>query len=122
MAERYVDEIHDYVARERPFQSQTGNLLKSIGWAPFRGGAYVYAATEYARYVEYGTRPHLIRPKPPNKALRWLTPEGKARFARRVKHPGTEPRPFFFADFERRRRGMLEAARQAIAYELGLEG
>jgi len=48
---------------------------------------------EYAEDVEYGTRPHVIKPK--NKqALHWK--EGNTDiFAKEVHHPGTKAQPFF---------------------------
>jgi HK97 gp10 family phage protein len=47
----------------------------------------------YAEAVEYGTRPHTIKPK--NKqALHWK--EGNTDFfAKEVHHPGTKAQPFF---------------------------
>lgn len=45
-----------------------------------RGAAY------HAHLVEYGTRPHIIEAKPPNKML-------AIGFAR-VEHPGARPKPF----------------------------
>ena len=66
-------------------------------------GATVVASAEYARYVEEGTRPHIIRPVRA-RVLAWggdrrLT--GSLRsgarptsFARIVHHPGTRPKPF----------------------------
>ncbi len=60
-------------------------------------------AVGYAAYVELGTRPHIILPRRA-KVLAWggaRTLGGRLRkgarathFARRVRHPGTRPRPF----------------------------
>lgn len=48
---------------------------------------------EYAEDVEYGTRPHTIRPKD-KQALHWK--EGNTDvFAKEVHHPGTKAKPFF---------------------------
>ena len=46
----------------------------------------------YARYVEYGTRAHIILAKNAQ-ALRFVQ-AGKVRFAKSVRHPGTDPLPF----------------------------
>lgn len=74
-------------------------------------GSYASGAVGYAAYVEFGTRPHVIEPRPGRRgrngrpaALAW----GGARrlsgslrsgarptsFARRVNHPGTRARPY----------------------------
>jgi len=42
-----------------------------------------------ARFLEYGTQPHIIEPRT-RKALRFEV-DGTMIFARRVLHPGTEP-------------------------------
>jgi len=114
MAETYVDEVLDYITASKPFTPRTGHLEQSIGWRPEGDGAVVFAAAEYAPYVEFGTRPHVIRPRPGRKALRFFS-NGEAIIRRRVKHPGTKPRPFFFADFESRKRSLLQAARETVA-------
>lgn len=44
-----------------------------------------------APYVEYPTRPHVIRPKDPDGYLRFrVKPDGHVVFAQVVQHPGTE--------------------------------
>jgi hypothetical protein len=48
---------------------------------------------EYAAYVHDGTRPHVIRPKAPNRVLAWGG-RPPTRFAAFVRHPGTQARPF----------------------------
>jgi len=47
---------------------------------------------DYALYVEFGTPPHIIKPKTA-KALHWKA-GGKDVFASIVHHPGTRPQPF----------------------------
>ncbi len=46
-----------------------------------------------ALFVNFGTRPHVIRPKT-KKALRWVGPNGAFAFARRVNHPGYVGDPY----------------------------
>jgi hypothetical protein len=75
------------------------------------GGGYmirVYTESRIAPYVEWTTRPHMIRPRhdrapasviatrrprrmgnDPQAALAWRGPDGRLRFAREVHHPGT---------------------------------
>ena len=115
----------------------TGNLKRSIrpgiltarsasiqaggsgGTGANQYGTYRTSMVGYASYVEYGTRPHLIRPRT-KRVLAW----GGARrlsgaqaaggrpthFARLVNHPGTQPRPY-----------MAPAAEQAQR-EIGVGG
>ncbi len=118
MAETYTEETLAYIKNRRPFIPRTGHLEQSVQWQP-RGetSAVVSAGAEYAPWVEYGTRPHLIRPRPGRRALRFFV-NGRAIIRPEVMHPGTRPRPFFFADQDRRQRGMLAAAREAVAETL----
>jgi len=81
--------------READKHTLTGTLKRSIGlkmlsWRSFK----LYANAEYAPYLEFGTRPHVIKPVR-RKALRFIV-NRKVVFAKRVKHPGTKPSPFFF--------------------------
>lgn len=78
--------------REAPVR--TGNLRRSIRLgAVNQSSAYTVASANYAAPVEYGTRPHEIRPRR-RKALRWQAGDGGVRFARVVRHPGTRANPF----------------------------
>lgn len=57
-------------------------------WPAYESG--VASNVDYAPYVEYGTRPHIIEPKKPGGVLHWVDPgSGEDVFARRVHHPGT---------------------------------
>jgi len=49
----------------------------------------------YAKYVHEGTRPHLITPRNPDGALKFV-PKGGTRviITKRVRHPGTRPNRF----------------------------
>ncbi len=86
---------------------KTGYLARSIGPGALTSTfAIVHASAGYAAYVEFGTRPHVIRPRkgrflawPANASGRRLS--GRARtnagpmvFARKVNHPGTKAQPF----------------------------
>ena len=92
----------------------TGYLRRSIGAGDVTGSfsdggleGVVSASAPYALHVEYGTKPHEIRPKN-KRALRWASAGGKNgwAFAKVVKHPGTAPKPFL--------RPALTANRDAI--------
>ncbi|MGK9183795.1 HK97-gp10 family putative phage morphogenesis protein [Priestia filamentosa] len=55
---------------------------------------FTFTMLDYARYVEFGTRPHMIRAK----KAKVLT-DGKRFFGKEVHHPGTRPQPFLFPAF-----------------------
>lgn len=65
----------------------SSNKTRHMGFPAYE----VIIATDvpYAPYVEWDTKPHEIRPKPPNKALRFRDAAGNEVFAARVQHPGT---------------------------------
>jgi hypothetical protein len=102
---RTVEEANRLVPR------QTGHLGRSIVPGPvFGDSAWVHANTNYAAYVEFGTKPHVIKPVrarflawPKNASDRRLSgrartrkgkPVGPIIVARLVNHPGTKPQPF----------------------------
>lgn len=119
MAESWVEQTQDWIGAGRSFTGRTGHLEQSIGWRPVGDGAEVYAQADYAGYVERGTEPHVIRPRPGRKALRFFSGGGAAVIRREVHHPGTDPMPFFFADEDRRLALVLQDARAAVAEVLG---
>lgn len=53
----------------------------------------------YAPYVEFGTKPHDIKPKKAGGVL-VFTMNGQKVFARKVHHPGTRAQPFVVPAFE----------------------
>ena len=81
----------------------SGRLKGSISWKP-QGETIEISMVGYALYVEFGTPPHIIKPKTA-KALHWkvdsIGPRGGKKetdvFAKVVKHPGTAPQPFIRA-------------------------
>lgn len=91
--DRSTRQAADFAKASSLFKRRTWALHKSI--EPKVGGKYfgsVSAGAKHARWVEYGTKPHIIRAKRA-KALRFEQ-NGTVRFAKWVKHPGTKPRPF----------------------------
>lgn len=117
-AERYNDDIHDWIDAGRGFTPRTGGgLEQSINWHPNGdGSATVYANKAYAGYVEKGTRPHVIRPRAGRQALRFpVSGGGGFGFARVIHHPGSKPHPYFFIDLEARRDRMQAAALSVLA-------
>jgi HK97 gp10 family phage protein len=73
---------------------RTGRLRGLIALIKVHDLHYVVGSPlKYAVYVERGTRPHIIRPRSA-RALRFMV-GGETVFAKKVKHPGTKPQPFF---------------------------
>jgi hypothetical protein len=72
---------------------RTGELsdkITGVKISPFRGR--LYSLAKHSVFIEEGTKPHGIRARDA-RALRF-TMGGASIYARRVHHPGTEPRPF----------------------------
>lgn len=69
----------------------TGRYRSSIAWRLGEDGQGLYALigskVPYAGFIEFGTRPHVIRPKT-KRALAWKGAEHPVRL---VHHPGTKP-------------------------------
>lgn len=71
----------------------TGRLKNSIK-VKVGGEGIVIWMVEYGKYIEFGTPPHIIKPKD-KQALKFKVKRGgKNIFAKEVKHPGTRPNPF----------------------------
>lgn len=80
----------------------TGNLENTIGTdvdADGLGGV-VGPTADYGDDVEYGTQPHVIRPRDPGGVLAFPGGGGTV-FARSVNHPGTAPQPYMGPAFDR---------------------
>lgn len=80
-----------------------------------RGGtvtSYVKTNLWYARFVEYGTRPHEIRPK----HAKSLFIAGV--FGTLVKHPGAKPHPFLRPALDAGKTGAVIATAEAIKKRL----
>lgn len=79
----------------------TGHLRNSITYRKVQYG-YEISMPYYSLYLEYGTPPHIIRPKD-KKALSWTEGKGgggQRYFAKVVHHPGTRPQPFIRPAFD----------------------
>jgi len=102
-----------YTRRSVPGQppaKQSGELYGSIRHKQMSELHWrVGSTSEIAPHMEYGTSPHVIRPKNA-KSLHWYDweNEGADVYAKQVHHPGTAPRPFFRPAIDKVvRRGML---------------
>jgi len=68
----------------------TGNLKQQLDVRIGPNGEGIISMPEYGYYIEFGTAPHIIRPKN-KKALFW---KGADHPVKVVRHPGTRPQPF----------------------------
>ena len=96
LVRRLAERCRDLMVKRAPMR--TGELARSIRYEVRGDTAIVGPTVPYAPYVEFGTRPHEIRPRRA-KALRfvvgkWWEPR-RVVYARRVMHPGFRGR--FFA-------------------------
>lgn len=109
---RYLEMIHEWISQGKAFKPRTGNLQQSINirFEPFK--AIISANIKYAPYVELGTKEHIILPKN-RKALKIPTQTGFI-FRKSAKHPGTKPKPYFFADLRNRRREVVKAMSEVL--------
>lgn len=100
----HVLQLSTVAEAKRRVPRKTGRLARSIvPGAVDADSAIVEARTNYAGFVEHGTRPHVIRPKN-RKALAWggdrrlsgrlRSGSSPTHFATKVNHPGTKPEPY----------------------------
>lgn len=92
----------------------TGNLKGSISTEIAGDGlsAEVTANADYAAHVEYGTAPHVIRPR--NASMLAFKVGGVTVFAKEVNHPGTAAQPFMTPAAEEVRPSFIAAVKQAV--------
>lgn len=99
-----MNEIKEAIERALPriairFQNElvlaspvdTGRLRNSIR-VDARGNVLTITMVDYAFYVEFGTPPHIIKPKD-KQSLKFKVGREEV-FAKVVRHPGTRPNPF----------------------------
>jgi len=93
-AKRLIQRLADYAEAEMRNRApvRTGVLRASIQKTVGEKEAQIGPTVPYAMFVEYGTRPHEIRPVNA-RALRFEMGGGTV-FATLVRHPGTRPQPF----------------------------
>lgn len=95
----------------------TGRLRRSIAsdqeasGNTVEGRVFTSSDVPYARYVEEGTRPHIIEAK--GKALAFVM-GGKQVFAKRVHHPGTAANPFLKRSLAEMKTEIVEGYREAV--------
>jgi hypothetical protein len=67
---------------------------------------------KYARGVEYGTKPHVIKAKN-KKALYW---KGAKHPVKQVNHPGSRAKPYLIPAFEKEKDQFLEKLKEVISW------
>lgn len=77
---------------------RTGKMRDSIQIKVMSDRVIIGPNVEYAGYVEFGTEPHVIKPKTAGGVLAFRV-GGKLVFARKVNHPGTQAQPFIVPAF-----------------------
>jgi len=77
---------------------RTGRLRQSIQVRVQPNGVTVGPDTPYAGYVEFGTKPHVIKAR--NKKALAFFAGGKRVVVKQVNHPGTKPHPYIRPAFE----------------------
>jgi hypothetical protein len=126
MAESYTDDVLDYVQAGRAFRTRAmrgganslASLEQSINWHPNSdNSATVYANAAHAPFVEFGTKPHTINARF-RKALKIPVQGNGFIFRRFVRHPGSKPYPFFYADMDNRRARMQLRAIEVLRAEI----
>jgi len=112
-AVKYKEMVLDYIDEGKAFKNRTGVLRESIIAVDNR----VIAKAPYAPFVEFGTKPHVIRPKK-KKALAFETENGKEVVVKKVNHPGSKPYPFFYADMKSRTKEVAKRFLQVFLREI----
>jgi hypothetical protein len=108
-AEVAAKEGAEYAKAFGTFKDRTGMARRmtrgvSIIRGRWVGSAWLESRVPYASILDGGSKPHEIRPRPPNTVLRFIGRNGNTVFARKVNHPGTKPYGYMGA-------GMLKAER-----------
>lgn len=78
---------------------KTGALRQSLAIKVETNKVIIGPNTPYAGFVEFGTKPHVIRPKRPDGVL-VFTINGTKVFTKKVNHPGTKAQPYVVPAFE----------------------
>ena len=88
----------------------TGLLRNSINSKINSLEGIVSTNTKYARYVEEGTKPHIIRPK--NK--QYLYWKGASHPVKQVNHPGSKPKPYMKPALEKEKPNFIKELQKAV--------
>lgn len=112
----YYNQVHEDIDKGNSFTPRTGNLQDSITIRHESFKTIIGTHKEYAKYVEFGTKPHKIKPKK-GKFLTIPTDDGFL-FVKEVNHPGSKPYPFMFLNLEKRLKQATDKAWEVFRQEL----
>ena len=100
-----VTKVKTHARQNHKFIWRTGKLERAITGkvdagtsGALTGKVYIntgQAGAPYGPIVHEGSKPHIIKPKPGHKMLKWPTPNGFV-WAKLVRHPGTKPDQFIY--------------------------
>jgi HK97 gp10 family phage protein len=119
--QRVLVEVANFILTEMEVRVpvDTGELRQSLRVQVVGDTVRIGPTAEHGVYVEFGTRPHVIRPKNPDGVLAF-TVNGRKVFAKVVNHPGTKAQPFVRPAFQAwvdRLGGMVEEANVKVLKE-----
>ena len=89
----------DRMSDGRYWTQRSGMMNRSLRLdAPSEYRRRVVASAKHAGMLQFGTKPHVIRPKRKGGLLRFISSGGSLVLTRKVNHPGT--RGFFYVEKE----------------------
>lgn len=92
---------------------KTGHLWRHISTKIGNMEVTVHTSNiKYARLVEEGTRPHIIKPKN-KKALYW---KGAKHPVKSVRHPGSKAKPYLIPAFESEKDNLIKNLKEVIEW------
>ena len=122
VSKRFLEEaaamVEQTAVREVPVN--IGDLRGSINKQVFLDRAEVGSNSEYAEWVEYGTKPHW----PPREAIaRWahqkgISPDAVFPIQRKIAREGTEEQPFLRPAIDKNRRNLLKRLAELMRAEI----
>lgn len=93
---------------------KTGHLRRSIAYRTTMTQGVIHTSNvKYARGIEEGFKPHLIKAKN-KKALYW---KGAKHPVKVVRHPGYKGSPYLRPAFENEKTNFIENLREAVKYK-----
>ena len=93
---------------------KTGNLRRSVTHKLTSLEGIVHTSNlKYARFVEEGTRSHVIKPKS-KKMLYW---KGASHPVKQVNHPGSRAKPYLIPAFEDEKPKFINNLKEAIKFD-----
>lgn len=93
---------------------KTGHLRRGIAYRTTMTEGTIHTSNiKYAKGVEEGTRPHIIRPKN-KKYLYW---EGANHPVKFVRHPGTKAKPYLVPALESEKDNFIQNLKEAIKFD-----